>query len=78
MSKGKIKLFYDKNTGEYNIVFEMEQDTMNLKVHNEKHNEFVRDMVGDSVEVQKDDIGKKENQSLENRENNNKKKIKQG
>jgi hypothetical protein len=35
-------------------------------------------MVGDSVEVQKDDIGKKENQSLENRENNNKKKIKQG
>ncbi len=66
MPKGKIILKYDKKTGKYEIIFDMEQETINLREHDRIHDkEFVRKIVGDKMEVIKEEESGSVNKSEE-------------
>ena len=52
MAKAKIQVVYDKKTGKHEILFDMEQDTLDLRLHNREHEQLVRAMVGEDATIE--------------------------
>ncbi len=78
MARGKISLTYDKKTGKYKIIFDMEQETLDIREHDRRHDkDFVEKVVGKKVKVYKEDelkdekkeIKQDEEETIEEKEN---------
>jgi len=52
MAKAKLHLVYNRKTGRYEILCDMEQETLNEKVHNRAHDRLVREFAGSEAKIE--------------------------
>jgi len=54
MARAKITFFYNLKTGEYEIRFDMEQETINISRHDKLHEELIKKFFKNNVlEIEK-------------------------
>ena len=52
MARAQIRLVYDKATGRHELIFDLEQETLDQRRHNARHEQLVREFVGDDAAVE--------------------------
>ena len=57
MARSRIQLTYDKQTGRYELVVDMEQETLDLRRHNQRHDELAREFAGGDAEIEEVEPG---------------------
>lgn len=64
MTRARIRLVYDKKTARYDLLVDMEQDTLDQRRHNARHERLVREFAGADAAVETVSGGQAETEAV--------------